>query len=154
MKRILLAVLLVVPACKAEKSLQRAVMDPAAVERSVVSSPATSALAPHAQPQAPARMIIRNATMSIVVRDAVDVLQKVTALAESKGGYVADTRRWKEREQVRASAVLRVPAAQLMPILAAIRGLAIRVEGENINAEDVSQEYTDLAAQLRNLQAT
>jgi len=41
-----------------------------------------------------------------------------------------------------------------MPILAAIRGLAIRVEGENVNAQDVSQEYSDLAAQLRNLQAT
>jgi hypothetical protein len=154
MKRILLAALLVVPSCKAEKSIPNAAMEPAAVGRSVVGSPAASAAAPPAQPQVPARMIIRNATMSVIVRDAVDVLRKVTALVESNGGYVADTRQWKEREQVRASAVLRVPAAQLMPILSAIRGLAIRVEGENVNAQDVSQEYTDLAAQLRNLQAT
>jgi hypothetical protein len=98
-------------------------------------------------------MIIRNANMSLVVRDAADVLQKVTALVDAKGGYVADTRQWKEREQVRATATLRVPATQLMPILAAIRGLAIRVESESVTAQDVSQEYADLGAQLRNLQA-
>jgi hypothetical protein len=155
MKHILLAALLVVPACKAEKTAPNAAMESAAVERSVAGAPAAvSSTAPPAQPQPQARMIIRNATMAVVVRDAVDVLQKVTALVESKGGYVADTRQWKEREQVRASAVLRVPAAQLNPILGSIRGLAIRVEGENVNAQDVSQEYTDLAAQLRNLQAT
>jgi predicted RNase H-like nuclease (RuvC/YqgF family) len=99
-------------------------------------------------------MIIRNANMSLVVRDAADVLQKVTALVDAKGGYVADAKQWKEREQVRASATLRVPATQLMPLLAAIRGFAIRVESENVTAQDVSQEYSDLSAQLRNLQAT
>jgi hypothetical protein len=99
MKRILLAALLVVPACKAEKSLQRAAMEPAAaVERSAGQAPqsAASTTTQPAQPQT--RMIIRNATMSVVVRDAVDVLQKITALVDAKGGYVADTRQWKERE--------------------------------------------------------
>jgi hypothetical protein len=161
MKRILLATLLVVLACKAEnRSLPAAPASNAATDTqlrvggSVVGrSPAQAAEAsPPAQPQT--RMIIRNANMSLVVRDAVDVLQKVTALVDAKGGYVADTRQWKEREQVRASASLRVPATQLMPMLAAIRGLAIRVEGESVNAQDVSQEYSDLGAQLRNLQAT
>jgi hypothetical protein len=120
------------------------------VDRSAAQPAATKSLP--AQPQT--RMIIRNANMSLVVRDAADALQKVTALVDAKGGYVADTKQWKEREQVRASASLRVPATQLMPLLAAIRGLAIRVESESINAQDVSQEYSDLGAQLRNLQAT
>lgn len=40
-----------------------------------------------------------------------------------------------------------------MPILAAIRGLAVRVESETVTSQDVSQEYSDLGAQLRNLQA-
>ena len=41
-----------------------------------------------------------------------------------------------------------------MPVLAAVRGLAIRVESENVTAQDVSQEYSDLGAQIKNLQAT
>jgi hypothetical protein len=99
-------------------------------------------------------MIIRNANLSLVVRDAVDVLRKTTALVESKGGYVAEERQWKEREQVRASATLRVPASQLFPLLATISGFAVRVESESVTGQDVSQEFTDLGAQLRNLQAT
>jgi len=126
---------------------------PSAVSRAATQNAAPNA-APSPSPQAVARMIIRNANMSIVVRDATDVLNKVTALVDSKGGYVAESKRWKESEQVRASARLRVPAVQLSPTLAAIRGLAVRVESESVTAEDVSQEYTDLDAQLRNLQAT
>lgn len=159
MKRILLAMLLIVLACKAEHS---PVMREASAESAprvgdaliggLKGAPQTTTTTPQSQPQP--RMIIRNANMSLVVRDAVDVLQKVAALVDAKGGYVADSRQWKEREQVRASASLRVPATQLMPLLAAIRGFAIRVESENVTAQDVSQEYSDLGAQLRNLQAT
>jgi hypothetical protein len=160
MKRILLAMLLVVLACKAERpkppAESNAIASPDGLARSVVGSAPASAQAAQAathpaQPQT--RMIIRNANLSLVVRDAADVLHQLTTLVDAKGGYVADTRQWKEREQVRASATVRVPAAQLMPALAAIRGLAIRVEAESVNAQDVSQEYSDLNAQLRNLQA-
>jgi hypothetical protein len=97
-------------------------------------------------------MIIRNASLSLVVQNAADVLAKATALAESKGGYIAEQRQWKDRDQVRATATMRVPAQQLMPMLAALRGLAVRVENENISGQDVSQEFSDLNAQLKNLQ--
>jgi hypothetical protein len=154
MKRFLLAILLVVLACKAERGVPQAV---AAADRpnqaSELARSAQSVTSSQpAQPQV--RMIIRNANISVVVRDAADVLHQITALVDAKGGYVAETRQWKEREQVRANATLRVPAAQLSPTLAAIRGLAIRVEVENVTAQDVSQEYSDLGAQIRNLQAT
>jgi hypothetical protein len=156
MKRILLATLLVFLSCKAEKGplQQAATNSQTQVAESAERAPQAPAPSQPAQTQPQTRMIIRNANMSLIVRDAVDVLQKVTALADAKGGYVAESRQWKEREQVRASATLRIPATQLMPILAAIRALAIRVESENVTAQDVSQEYSDLGAQLRNLQAT
>lgn len=89
-----------------------------------------------------------------MVGDATEVLRTITELVESSGGFVAETNQWKEREQVRASATLRVPAAQLTPTLAKIRELAIRTERESVTAQDVSQEFSDLAAQLRNLRAT
>jgi hypothetical protein len=157
MKRILLATLLVVLSCKAEREplAQRAAVDPLGRgAESAERAPQAPATSQPAQTQPQARMIIRNANMSLVVRDAVDVLQKVTALVDAKGGYVAESRQWKEQEQVRASATLRIPATQLMPVLSAIRGLAVRVESENVTAQDVSQEYADLGAQIKNLQAT
>ena len=154
MKRALLAALLVILACKAENAGPQAsaAVDQPNRARELAGSPQSATSSKPAQPQA--RMIIRNANISVVVRDAADALHQVTALVDAKGGYVAESKQWKEREQVRASATMRVPAAQLAPTLAAIRGLAIRVETENVTAQDVSQEYSDLGAQIRNLQAT
>jgi len=155
MKRILLATLLVVLSCKAERGplQQTSVNTESAATETAERAPQASAPKQPAQTQQ-TRMIIRDAKMSLVVRDAVDVLQKVTVLVDAKGGYVAESRQWKEGEQIRASATLRIPATQLMPVLAAVRGLAIRVESENVTAQDVSQEYSDLRAQIKNLQAT
>src|SRR4051812_25306491 len=113
MKRILLATLLIVLACKAEnRALPAAQVDNAATDSQLrvggsVVGRSSAQPAATTQPAQQTRMIIRNANMSLVVRDAADVLQKVTALVDAKGGYVADTRQWKEREQVRASASLR-----------------------------------------------
>lgn len=144
--RIVLSLLLLA-ACKAEHA-EVAATDVAA------SSPSTVARAAVSKPSEPQpRMIVRNATLSVIVRDAAAALRNVTAVVETNGGYVADARQWKEREQVRASATLRVPSARLTPTLNAIRGFAVRVESEAITAQDVSQEFVDLGAQLRNLQA-
>jgi hypothetical protein len=157
MKHFVLATLLVFLACKAERAKSMAVTDSSdhSAQESRAATPAagTSTSAPAKAPQQQTRMIIRNASMSLVVRDAAGVLQQVTTMVDGKGGYVADTKQWKEREQVRANATLRIPATELMPVLAAIRGMAIRVESESVNAQDVSQEFSDLNAQLRNLQA-
>jgi Domain of unknown function (DUF4349) len=100
------------------------------------------------------RMIVRNAAISMVVRDAGDVLRKVSALIDSKGGYLAESKQWKENQQLLATATFRVPSNQLFAVIAAVRPMAIRVESENVSAEDVSQEYADAGAQLKNLQAT
>jgi hypothetical protein len=137
-----------------DTSMVRVASSPEALARqtnaAVTASPANPATASAAVVP---RMIVRNATMSVVVRDAVDALRQASAHVEAKGGYVTESRQWKEREQVRASATLRVPAAQLSATIAAIRGLAVRVESENVSAEDVSAEFSDLGARLRNLQA-
>jgi hypothetical protein len=159
MKRIVVVALFLCLACKKE---ERVSADPASVHAFAVSTAAVTATAatgtaatttsPTAQPAS--RMIIRNANLSLVVRDAIDVLRRTTALVESKGGYVAEERQWKEREQFRGSATLRVPAPELTTVLASIRSLGVRVESEAITGQDVSQEFSDSAAQLRNLQAT
>jgi len=50
--------------------------------------------------------------------------------------------------------VVRVPADALDEALSKFKGLAVRVERENGNSQDVTEEYSDLGAQLRNLEAT
>ncbi len=99
-------------------------------------------------------MIIRNAALSLVVRDAGEAIANAVRVVEASRGYVAETKQWKESNQTRASAVLRVPSSALSPVLEQLRHVAIRVQSEAVTSQDVSQEHVDLAAQLRNLQAT
>ena len=100
------------------------------------------------------RLIIRNVSLSVVVEDTDDVLGEIRDLVKGYEGYVADSRRWLVNDQPHASVTIRVPAASLDQVLDVLRGLAIRVEDENVSGQDVTEEYYDLQARLRNLEAT
>ncbi len=100
------------------------------------------------------RMIIRTADLHIIVTDAELAMKSVTALVTTAGGYVADSKAWRESDQLRATVSVRIPADKLDGILEAIKKLAVRVERENISGKDVTEEYSDLNAQLINLEAT
>lgn len=109
-----------------------------------------------AQAAAPSelRMIVRTANVSILVRDTSTAVDAVTKQAEAVGGYVADSRIWREGELLRATLTIRVPQEKLTSTLASIRNVAKRVENETISSNDVSQEFVDLESQLRNYEAT
>jgi hypothetical protein len=158
---ILLILVLILGCKKSEGSSEAMANLPAGVPVNATSAQAERLQGGEASPAAPAaplivpgRMIIRDATISLIVRDSVQSLRAITAMVEAHGGYVSDARQWKDREQVRANATFRVPANQLNVALAAMRANAIRVESEAITAQDVSQEFSDLAAQQRTLEAT
>lgn len=102
----------------------------------------------------PERKIVRRAALRIVVADTGKAVNDVTASVEAFDGYVSDSEVWREGELLRARLTLRVPSKSLSPALAAIRKVARRVENETMSSEDVTQESVDLAARLRNLEAT
>ncbi|HSP33129.1 MAG TPA: DUF4349 domain-containing protein [Thermoanaerobaculia bacterium] len=98
-------------------------------------------------------MIVRNANISMVVDDTAVSIEKITAVAESVGGYVSDSRVWREGELLRGTITARIPADRLTPALAVIRKLAVRIQSETVSSNDVTQEYVDLESQLRNFEA-
>lgn len=156
MKRIVIAVLIILAACKNEtKQFPESMAKSASAADAVASRQATPVPPPPPPLQSSEiRMIIRTANVSMIVRDAADVLHRITVMVEGRGGYVADERQWRDQEQTRATVTVRVPSAQLTPVLTSLRGLAVRVDNETISGQDVSQEFTDLGSQLKNLQAT
>ena len=100
------------------------------------------------------RMIVRTADLSLVVSDAEAAAAQIKAVATGLGGYVVNTQLWREEEQLRGWITVRVPAESLDDALDSFKRLAIRVERESGSSQDVTEEYTDLDAQLRNLEAT
>jgi hypothetical protein len=100
------------------------------------------------------RMIVRTDDLSLIVTDAQAALDSINSLAGSLGGYIAGSNTWRENEQLRSRVTVRLPADKLDTALADIKKLAVRVEKENLSGQDVTEEFTDLGAQLKNLEAT
>lgn len=114
---------------------------------------ATGAEAPAAQPL-PERMIVRNGRIELTVDHVPGTLETVTALAGRLGGVVL-TSEVRERDgQPFATLSLRVPSARYDEAMSELRRLAVKVDAENSNAQDVTEEFADLGLQVRNLEAT
>jgi len=100
------------------------------------------------------RMIVRTAEISLVVADVPIALDQITALTESFDGYVVSSQRWKEDERLAGIITIRVPAEDFSDAMEALRRLAVDVTHEETSSKDVTEEYIDLSAKLRNLEAT
>ncbi len=100
------------------------------------------------------RMIIRTGDMSLVVNDVMLARDEIAQLAVNLNGYVVSSRIWGEEEETRGQISIRVPDEQFESGLAKLRELAIRVESESTDSQDVTEEYIDLEARLKNAEAT
>lgn len=100
------------------------------------------------------RMIVRTADIALIVKDTEDSVAQIKDIVSRLGGYVVDLRLWRDQEQLRGTVTVRVPAESLDEALVKFKGLAVKVERESGGSQDVTEEYSDLGAQLRNLEAT
>ena len=110
------------------------------------------------QPAEIERIVIRNANLVIVVEDPSASASSITQLAEQMSGYVVSLNVYQSTygdglNATYASITIRVPAERLNEALDEIKEGAVEVRSENISGQDVTQEYTDLESQLRNLEA-
>jgi Domain of unknown function (DUF4349) len=97
--------------------------------------------------------VIKTARLSMEVRDAglPDAVQDVVAIAEGAGGFVLSTELSDERAGT-GTIVVRVPAEEFEGALGSIGDLG-DVERRTVSGEDVSEEFVDLEARLRNFEA-
>jgi len=100
------------------------------------------------------RMIVRTANLSMVVKDANATVEQIRTILGEVDGYVVNLQLWRDQNQLRGTITVRVPAKTLDDTLRRFKGLAVKVERETGTSQDVSEEYSDLGAQLRNLEAT
>ncbi len=96
------------------------------------------------------RLIVKKATMDLEVTDLSKAVTQAADVARACGGYV-------EQSQVggtfSGSLILRVPAERFDEARASLAGSAKKVNSEQVSASDVTSQYVDLDAQLRNARA-
>jgi hypothetical protein len=106
------------------------------------------------------RMVIRTATLKIVVDDPAVSMETISRMAEEMGGFVVSQNLYKTTSQndieyPQADITVRVPAENLTDALAQIRSQVKEpadLISENVSGQDVTNEYTDLRSRLKNLQ--
>lgn len=97
--------------------------------------------------------VIKTARLEIEVgHDGLEeAIDDAVAVAEQAGGFVLSTRLENEATG-RGSLVLRIPAENFETTLAGLDDLG-KVEGRTVAGEDVTEEFVDLEARLRNFEA-
>jgi len=118
-------------------------------------------------PQLVDRKIIRTATLELEVEVVGAAVQEVESIAVAAGGFVSRSSVFIEEPSVlgegddvaprrtqTATVTIRVPAEVYASVMRQLRGIAEEVKSEISEASEVTEEYTDLQARLRNLEAT
>lgn len=103
-------------------------------------------------PTAMSRKIIRNAELNLEADSPEESQQKITAIVESKGGFVIESQQSssdiKTTTHDIVTMTVRVPAEKFGEALEEIRKTASRAIVENIKGEDVTEEFIDIEARL------
>ena len=100
------------------------------------------------------RKIIYTVSLDLIVEDTEAAFKEVQRLAEEMGGFVAQSNMWRQEDHPRGSLTVRVPAEALDEALDKFKALAVDVESQSKDSQDVTEEYVDLEARLENEQRT
>jgi hypothetical protein len=148
---VFLALVLLSVSCGSSSSPRQASLEEASVQPAM--APSAPREAGEAGAPATDRMIVKKVQMTLIVENAQSAAIKAEKIVTDAGGYVATSNSWKDEGAVRARLTVRVPANKLDAVLGQFRALAMEVDSESISGEDITEQYVDLQASLRNEQA-
>lgn len=124
-------------------------------DESVFDYNAIPSQAPAPTLSASERKLIQNGALSLIVDRVEDAVTKLADIAEKLGGRIdsatLDNRGGTEKKH--ATVVMKVPAVNFGAGMEQIKGVARKVQSENISTEDITEKFIDMQARLKNLKA-
>jgi uncharacterized coiled-coil protein SlyX len=112
--------------------------------------PSTTAQQSSVLPADPDRKIIYVADVSLVVQDFSRTEKELPALVRQAGGYLADVSIDRSRgQQLSGRWMVRVPVDRFEALLDSLSTLGVP-ESRHQTAQDISEEYVDLEARIKN----
>lgn len=99
------------------------------------------------------RLVIRDATVGLLVGEVDQVEAQIRRIADERGGWVLGSQASGEGDQRRATISFKVPAERFDDALDALTALAQEVDSLDVKGQDVTAEFVDLQSRLRNLEA-
>ncbi|MBT3218515.1 MAG: DUF4349 domain-containing protein [Proteobacteria bacterium] len=100
------------------------------------------------------RKLIRTGSVSVIVEEYAPFHAEISQWLNTHGGYVADTNQHLDAGRVGWSTLtVRVPNDQLDTLVSWCES-KVEVQSLSLNSQDVTEQWTDLAARLTNAQRT
>ncbi len=138
-----------------DASLQGYSMGKSAYQAEMMNGPLSRSAAP-ASPGVSVpvdRKVIKTASVNLRVKSCDQAQTLISALVTRFNGIVINAQVNRPADYVKSgTAVFRVPPKDLDAVLAELRKLG-EVESENVTGEDVTEQYVDLDARLKNFKA-
>lgn len=100
------------------------------------------------------RLVISESYLSLLVKDVTNAQKRIIETAEQLGGYMVNSNLQNPQEAATATVVVRLPSTKLNQALEKFRGLSVKVISENLQGEDVTDQYVDNEARLATLMKT
>lgn len=100
------------------------------------------------------RRVITNSSISLLVKDVNSSVQSVAVKTQQLGGYVVSKNIRTPIEGGSGYASIRIPQEKRVEMMEFLRDLGVKVLSENEDANDVTDQYEDLDAQLITLERT
>jgi len=98
----------------------------------------------------PQAKIIKTGSINFEVEDIAAAKKRVVDLLPSFKAYVLNENEGKDSENQRASISVKVPADQFDALLEKIIQTGFTVENKSVNLSDITEQYIDLEARLKN----
>ncbi|HEY8291845.1 MAG TPA: DUF4349 domain-containing protein [Thermomicrobiales bacterium] len=105
-------------------------------------------------PQTIDQKIVRDGSLTITAKDVTGTQDAIWNIAGAYGGTVITSNTSGTDDNVRADVSFRVPSERFRDAMDRVRGYAVKVEKEQSTSQDVTEDYVDLQARQRTLEAT
>ncbi|OGM58097.1 hypothetical protein A3A50_04270 [Candidatus Woesebacteria bacterium RIFCSPLOWO2_01_FULL_38_20] len=100
------------------------------------------------------RLVIQESNLSLLVKDVVDVRNKILNYTSQNGGYMVNVSTSNPQDTPTATIMVRVPADKLQNALDYFHSLSIKVVSENLIGKDVTDQYIDIETRIKLLENT
>jgi hypothetical protein len=98
--------------------------------------------------------IIKNGYLQMVVDKVADAASEIGRIATARGGFIQSSSVTERGDGTyTGETTVRVPVSKFDEAMTEIKKLATVVKSENTTGQDVTEQYSDLQAQLRNAKA-
>lgn len=100
------------------------------------------------------RLVIEDSQLSLLVKNVTEVRNQIVSYAQTAGGYMVNSNISNPQDAPTATVTIRVPSVRLEEALTYLRGLSVKVVSENLEGQDVTDQYVDIEANIENLVTT